>query len=1118
MEEVVLKPEWSYFDVRNSKIVSDFFNMQKIDYNEKSFSLNALRNYYRYDRINGSYLIEELALRGYTFNTNNESSFLPRSFDPKKIIRINHDTKNCFKKINFNIMGLSGIVQKYSIDSDLFFDYIPLEGFLILNNNISIDMVENEFKNAGFVVEAINKNTSINVIDIINLSKLGKLSDIFKEKAIFNIEDLCEHFDEIITKIPNLNKYDVKKLKLITEWFDKDYRIKDFRNVFISDYFNFRNVKFDHYCTKNNYTEVIDLIADLNIYNFDKDVVLYYETFVAYLKTYYFLNIESEIGSIEIKEIPNLGTRNTIDLLYESGIRTIKDLLKADLYNMSGLGKGKIINIEVSLFDFINNPIRETINKHAIQESLYNIKIDDLFKESGLSSFTDYCEKNNYIYVRDLVGHDLSSILKSIKMLGKTKTNEITKKLMDEKYNVPSPGELVKILYSEAIENNKDLYSIVFERIIHNKTLEELGNENNVTRERIRQQEAKGLRILRSVSNIFYDIVLKNSNYICIDAIILDEIFNDINESTIMFDILKNRSEFYHNEYIDKIFIVDNFPECNIFFSEIEAILNGEDEDSKDFTTLEEINNKINRIINKYSLDKYLTCDDFNKMIDNCNYKQVGNMFMKKGIYIHDIFSNILKEYFPDGMTFDEKNCDLMKQKYFEITGEKSDLSVRNLTAKLQRENDVVLRGPNTYIHIDNVKIDNNLLEVIRKYILHLFEHEGVPSIYSDKIYNVFKEELNSYGIDNYSYIYGVLRYYYPEEFVYNNFWIAKNGNKGVTRDLALVDYLKNDTNYNEGIPKEKIISLFGLSGPFLLNLTFNSTEIHECHNKENLIYYDNYRLSDKLLEKIENYIENNIDSQYGYISLKHLLNKFNIYLEEEKIIDEYTLGNALKKYLTNYFISGLYVCKEQTDANLDEYFFFDLYLNNNDIITRKGYELYAEEKGIYANRIYDVLKNRFDKLYQINITDFTSDIGISSEVISEIYNLIDRNMDGKKYIPLSDLKKNGDLFRMPRIEYSWNEYLLRSVLIKNPSDKYIIIDIPGPMLYTEKGILVRKDLNIKNYIDFLVYVYNEKNYYLIDNVNQLYKELQSKGLISDTLPNDFRKIVVDDYGRLRRC
>ena len=47
-------------------------------------------------------------------------------------------------------------------------------------------MLENEFKNAGFVVEAINKNTSINVIDIINLSKLGKLSDIFKEKAIRN--------------------------------------------------------------------------------------------------------------------------------------------------------------------------------------------------------------------------------------------------------------------------------------------------------------------------------------------------------------------------------------------------------------------------------------------------------------------------------------------------------------------------------------------------------------------------------------------------------------------------------------------------------------------------------------------------------------------------------------------------------------------------------------------------------------------------------------------------------------------------------------------------------------------------------------------------------------------
>ncbi len=1118
MEEVVLKPRWSYFDVRNSKVVSDFFSMERISNDCDSFSLNALRNYYRNDRIRGSYLIEELALRGYIFKSNNESTFLPKCFDPKKIIRVNGNMGECYRRINFNIVGLSGIVQKFNINNDLFFDYIPLEGFLILNKNASIDMLENEFKNAGFIINSINNNSTINIIDIINLNKLGKLSDVFVERSISSIEDFCNNLDDIVSSIPYFNKYDIKKLKLISEWFDENYKIKDFRNILITDYFNFRNAKFEHYCYKKNYVKVIDLIADPDTYKFDKNIVLYYETFIAYLKTYYFLSLEPEIGNVEIKEIPNIGTKNTIDTLYENGNRTVKDLLKTNLYNMSGLGKGKIINIEISLFDFINNPVRNTIKKQSIQESLYNIKIDDLFKESGLSSFTDYCQDNGYIYVRDLVGHDLPSILKNIRMLGKTKNNEITKKLMDEKYNVSSPEELVKILYSEAIENNKDLYSIVFERIINKKTLEEIGNENNVTRERIRQQEAKGLRIIRAISNILYDIVLKDSNNICIDEKFLNEIFEDANNSTIMFDVLKNRSEFYHNEYMNRIFIVDNFPEYNIFFSEIESILSGDNEDSKDFTTIDEIKKKINLIISKYGLEKYLSCEDFNQMIDNCNYKQVGNMFMKKGIYIHDIFSDILKEYFPDGMTFDEKNCNLMKQKYFEITGEKSELSVRNLTAKLQRENDVILRGPNTYIHIDNVKIDNNLLEVIRKYILHLFEHEGVPSIYSDKIYSVFKEELNSYGIDNYSYVYGVLRYYYPEEFVYNNFWIAKNGNKGVTRDLALVDYLKNDTNYNEGIPKEKIISLFGLSGPFLLNLTLSSKEIHECHNKENLIYYDNYRLSDKLFKKIENYIEENIDPQYGYISLKHLLNKFNIYLEEEKIIDEYTLGNALKKYLKNYCISGLYVCKEQTDANLDEYFFFDLYIAKNNVITRKGFESYAEEKGIYANRIYDVLKNRFDKLYQINITDFTDDIKITNEDISKIYSLLDKNMEGKEYIALSDLKKNGDLFRMPNIEYSWNEYLLRTILLKKPNDKYIIIDIPGPMLYTEKGILVRKELNINNYIDFLVYVYKENNYYLIDNVNQLYKELQSKGLISDTLPNDFRKIVIDDYGRLRRC
>ena len=67
-----------------------------------------------------------------------------------------------------------------------------------------------------------------------------------------------------------------------------------------------------------------------------------------------------------------------------------------------------------------------------------------------------------------------------------------------------------------------------------------------------------------------------------------------------MFEVLKNRSEFYHNEYMNKIFIVDNFPEYNIFFSEIESILSGDNEDSKDFTTIDAIKKKINLIMNMF--------------------------------------------------------------------------------------------------------------------------------------------------------------------------------------------------------------------------------------------------------------------------------------------------------------------------------------------------------------------------------------------------------------------------------------------------------------------------------------------------------------------------------------
>ncbi len=1117
MEEVVLKPKWSCFNIGNSSIISDFFSVEKIDPDVKDFSLDLLRNYYRKDRIKGSNLIEELALRGYIFNTHKNSSFLPSEINSKKIIRIKNHNKDCYKKINFDILGLGEIIQKFNVNSDLFFDYIPLEGFVVLNRNISIDMVRNEFVNAGFVVDSVGSNSNINLIDIINLNHLNKLSDVFIKSSILNIEDLSQNFDHIVSSIPNLNKYDIKKLELIMEWFDSNYSIKDLRDITITDYFNFKNTKFERFCLKKKYIKVIDLLTDLEIYNFDKDIIIYYETYLAYLKTYYYLNVDPEIGNVELINIPNIGTKNTIKTLGENGIKNVKELLKADLYNLDGIGKGKIITIENSVFDFIRNP-NSTISTSIIQESLYDIRIADLFNEGTLSSFVDYCEKNKFVYIRDFADKDLISILNNIKSLGKTKIKEIIKKLSDKKYNSVSANELVKILFDEAIEKNVDLYTVVFERIVNNRTLEDIGKDKNLTRERIRQQEAKGIRIIKSISNILYDIVLKNKEYIYIDENVINNIINDKNKSKIIFELLKDRDEFYKREDFHKIFVVDNFPECGEFFSEIDSFLSGNDEDCKDFMSIDEFYGQIEKIIKKYYLDKLITIEDFNTMIEKCNYKRDGNIFKKKGIYSHDIFSDILKEYFPNGMIFNEENCEIMKRKYFEITGEKSDLSVRNLTAKLQREKDVIICGSNTYIHIDNVKIDNNLLEVIHKYVLHLFEHEGLPSVYSDKIYSVFKNELNNCGIDNYSFIYGILRYYYPDDFIYDNFWIAKNGNMGVTRDLALVDYLKNDTNYNEGIPKEKIISLFGLSGPFLFNLIVNSSEINECHNKENLIYHDNYRLSDKLYEKIKEYIDSNIDAQYGYISLKHLLNKFNIYLEEEKIIDEYTLGNVLKKYLANYYIIELYVCKEKTDNTLDEDFFFDLYTDKNVTITRNGFEKYAEEKGIYANRIYDVLKNRFNELYQINISDFRKNINITSKAISDIYSIIDKNIEGKDYVPLSDLKKNGDLYKMPDIELSWNEYLLRSILLKNPNDKYIIIDIPGLMLYTEKGIIVRKELTVDNYIDFLVHVYNENKYYLFDSVNQLYKEFQAKGLIGDTLPNEFRKIVTDEYGRLRRC
>ena len=69
MEDVIIKPQWSNFEIENSQIIANFFSVQKIDRNSQNFKIDSLRDYYRLDRIDGSILIDELTLRGYEFRT-----------------------------------------------------------------------------------------------------------------------------------------------------------------------------------------------------------------------------------------------------------------------------------------------------------------------------------------------------------------------------------------------------------------------------------------------------------------------------------------------------------------------------------------------------------------------------------------------------------------------------------------------------------------------------------------------------------------------------------------------------------------------------------------------------------------------------------------------------------------------------------------------------------------------------------------------------------------------------------------------------------------------------------------------------------------------------------------
>src|SRR5690625_3947631 len=90
--------------------------------------------------------------RVFRYNPQYQNNYLPSLlYNINYVLYKCHNT-NAFRNINFSLMGVNNFIQRFQVNSDRFFHGIPLEGILYFTRGVSITVLKDIFKTAGFAI------------------------------------------------------------------------------------------------------------------------------------------------------------------------------------------------------------------------------------------------------------------------------------------------------------------------------------------------------------------------------------------------------------------------------------------------------------------------------------------------------------------------------------------------------------------------------------------------------------------------------------------------------------------------------------------------------------------------------------------------------------------------------------------------------------------------------------------------------------------------------------------------------------------------------------------------------------------------------------------------------
>ncbi len=1073
MEEFIQMPSWIIDKscIEYSPNIYEFLKTYDITDIEK-IDLNYIRDYYRRDREKGINLIDELALRGFTFKSNIKSGLLPTEItcDEEAYIFVKNNGTS-FKNISFKRLGIANFLERFNVADDYFFQYIRLCDFMHLNRNILPITLKSEFMNNGFLVVDDLKFISGNL----ETKNDVRINMVYSEPGFILFRDFCK--SKGLIYMSELERFDFENLSYI----------KGFGRVKINKIID----KYNEYKkSKKKFSQ--DDSKDQSINRLDEFYSkLPLRTFEDAIKID---NVFSENGFNKFREYC---MENNLTIMGQLEYFPFEELI-----NINGFGGSKVSKIEKRYAEYKEGSsgtnsalwVPLIVDEYYKEQKIESIKALDI--DEGIIEFLKEQGISNIDGIKDI---DIPKIPVGKKKLDRFKENI---RLLE----IP-PQDLLRRVLDEIKED--PCFEIYRYRSAGKLTLQEIGEKKNLTRERIRQLEKKIKAYLEGYFLMFGDYIINSSqNRSLIDNDLLSELYDE--EMIYIKYALKNEcsKRIVYLEEIDK-FLVDKDVEA--VKETLDTIV---DELPEMFNYYDSIVD-MDELLGRYDLE-FLDFEDLKEYALNRGYKNVNNYMWKGIVSLRRMYSFIIKEYFKEGIRLsDDESIERIRK----IVSEKfgiADLSENNRAIQGAIGDENVLCDRGTYIHPDFIDVPDDLLEKIKAYI----DENLKDTMVIGDIFYVFESELlEGSNITNKYFLHGVLRYYYNDEYLFSRDNLSRISGEVLSTHMLLEKLLREK---GEPMSKDEIKTYY----PGWTDVMFNNA----VKLNKNIINWDNnyfihvglLNITNDDIEKLKSTIEKFLDEGNGYtnsnIIFKKIRLSMNDFFKRNHIKNHFNLFSLMEKLFGDkYYFRRPHILRSKTEKQFTSIdIFYDL-IHERQRITYEEFRDYFNKFKFTESTIYDAFRRVSDDLMQISKTEYIlkENFNIDDEKIKRIEECIYSELNDNEYIPMLSVM---DFSNYPDVGYEWNPYLLEGIIKRYIKDLRLIEKDFKDRRY-RCSTIVRKDSSIKNMTDLIIYVI--QNEYMDKENMTLYRIqdfLITKYIILKTIPVEVwecERISIDEYNRI---